>query len=185
MEDFFASLSGLDYVVLGIVVLLVLLGFRRGFSGELGRLFGVLASAATLFFGYKPVSAWVDGMQVFRDSALASKLLVLICLLVLCISVWLLVKKLLADAVKTVVKQPFDAILGGFIGGLKAVLALSLVCTFGILSPTSAFSSKLRENSAFVVRLAEALKPWLPAAAASARPDSPTPNAPAQHDTAP
>ena len=116
-EDFFASLSGLDYVVLGVVVLLVILGFRRGFSGELGRLAGVLASAATLFFGYKPIAAWVDGLHIFQNSALATKLLVLICLLVLCISVWLLVKKLLSDAVKTILKQPFDAILGGDIIG--------------------------------------------------------------------
>ena len=185
MEGFFASLSGLDYVVLGIVILLVLLGFRRGFSGELGRLFGVLASAATLFFGYKPITAWVDGMQIFKNSALATKLLVLICLLVLCVSVWLLVKKLLADAVKTVIKQPFDSILGGFIGGLKAVLALSLICTFGVLSPTSAFSSKLQESSAFVMRLVELIKPWIPLAETAAKQNSPTPNATAPHDPAP
>ena len=183
-EDFFASLSGLDYVVLGVVVLLVILGFRRGFSGELGRLAGVLASAATLFFGYKPIAAWVDGLHVFQNSVLATKLLVLICLLVLCISVWLLVKKLLSDAVKTILKQPFDAILGGVIGGLKAVLALSLICTFGVLSPTSAFSSKLQESSAFVMRLADLIRPWIPLAEA-ARPDSATPNSPAPHDPAP
>ena len=179
MEEFFASLSGLDYVVLGIVVLLVILGFRRGFSGELGRLFGVLAAAATLFFGYAPVKGWVDGMQLFKNSALATQLLVLICMLVLCISVWLLVKKLLSDAVKTVLKQPFDAILGGFIGGLKAVLALSLICTFGVLSPNTAFTSKLQEGSAFVMRLVELVKPWFPLAEAV------HPNSPAPHDPAP
>ena len=179
MEDFFASLSGLDYVVLGVVVLLVILVFRRGFSGELGRLVGVLAAAATLFFGYNPVMDWVNGLQLFKSSPLATKLLVLICLLVLCISVWLLVKKLLADAVKTVLKQPFDALLGGFIGGVKAVLALSLICTFGVLSPNTAFTSKLQEGSSFVMRLAELIKPWLPLAEAVQQNNAPTPNDPA------
>ena len=45
------------------------------------------------------------------------------------------------------VAQPFDSILGGIIGGIKAFIFVAVLCTFGLLNPNAAERKNLQEKS--------------------------------------
>ena len=135
MATFFSHFSGLDLLAALAVAFLVIRGFICGCSGETGRLAGVLAAAATGYFGFAAVARMVAAARLFDANPYAGRLIAFLLLLVVCIAIWLGVSRLLAEGIRLVLPQPFDAIVGGVIGGIKAFVLVAVLCTMGLLSP--------------------------------------------------
>ncbi len=148
----------LDYVALGAVAFLVIRGFLRGCSDELGRLVGVVAAAAVGYFGFAPVARVVQAAKMFEANPYAGRLIVFILLAVVCIALWLGVRRLLADAIRLAISQPFDAILGGVIGGVKAFILVAALCALGLLNPIERDRSQFKKNSVTAQKIAPLLK---------------------------
>lgn len=147
MAEILKQIGWLDGLALAAIVFLVICGFVRGCSGELGRLVAILAAAAVGFFGFAPVSRVVRSANVFGANEYAGRLVVFILLFVVCVALWLGLRHLLAEGIRLVIDQPFDAILGGIIGGIKAFILVAVLCAFGLLNPNASERTRLQEKS--------------------------------------
>ncbi len=147
MITFIKSISVVDWLTFGIAAFMVFRGFSNGCSGEIGRLVGVLAAAAAGFFGFTPVSRAVFSAGLLGANQQASRLIVFIIMLVACFSIWLFVSRLLADGIRLVLKQPFDTVVGGVIGGIKAFVLIAVVCMFEIMQPKPSDEKDAAERS--------------------------------------
>lgn len=152
------ELAWVDTLTIGAIAVLVILGFVRGCSGELGRLVALCVAAAVGYFGLVPVSRVVLTARLFDANPYAGRLVAYILLFVICIALWLGLRHLLAEAIRLVVRQPFDAILGGVIGGVKAFVLVAVLCTFGLLNPNEAARTQFQNESATAKQLAPLLK---------------------------
>jgi uncharacterized membrane protein required for colicin V production len=141
------QIGWLDGLALAAIAFLVIRGFVLGCSGELGRLVAILSAAAVGFFGFAPVSRLVFSASLFGANVYAGRLVVFILLLVVCVALWLGLRRLLSEGIRLVVDQPFDSILGGIIGGIKAFVLVAVMCAFGLLNPNSAERTRLQEKS--------------------------------------
>jgi len=56
MMTFFKEAGALDYLAFGGIAFLVIRGFMRGCSGELGRLVGTVAAAGIGYFGFGAIA---------------------------------------------------------------------------------------------------------------------------------
>lgn len=158
MLDLVKEIAWVDALAFGAAAVLVLLGFVRGCSGELGRLVAVCAAAAAGGFGFAPVSRLVLSARLFGANPYAGRLVAFIVLFVVCGALWLGLRKLLAEALRLVLAQPFDAILGGVIGGVKAFVLVAVLCTFGLLNPNEAERTRFQQGSVTAKRLAPLLQ---------------------------
>ncbi len=157
MPAFIAQMGLLDYLAFGVVAWLVIRGFMRGCSGEISGLVGLLTAAMIGYFGFAPVEQTVLAAKLLAANPYAARLITFMLLLVVCLSVWLLLGRVLKEAIQFVVRQPFDALLGGIIGGLKAFVAVAALCTLGLLSPHEADRARLKNSSLTVKKLAPLL----------------------------
>lgn len=157
--------SALDYLIFAVAFFLVVRGFLRGCSGELGFLIGIAAAAAVLIFEGGPVENIIRSLPIVRESAFACQVLTLTVMLVVCVSVWLLVGHLFSRLIKLAVSQPLDAILGGVLGTVKVLLLICILCVIGLISSrgegkgTAGF---LQKWSSVVQRVTPWIKPFLP-----------------------
>lgn len=147
-----------DAFAFGAVAFLVIRGFIRGCSGELGRLVAVCAAAGLGFFGFAPVSRVVLTAKLFGSNPAAGRLVVFILLFVVCVALWLLLGHVLSEIIRLVVAQPFDAVLGGVIGGIKAFVLVAVMCAFGLLNPNEQERSRFQNQSVAAQKLSPLLK---------------------------
>lgn len=159
MSDFLKNYSIGDILFFIITAVLVVRGFIRGFSGEFGGFLGLASAVAVVFFGSSPISMLVRGTGWGKDSPLLADITVFAVVLVLAIAAWLQVAYIAKRILKSVFGQPFDAILGGVIGGAKAVAVLALCCSLGWLSPVRQTIGELTENSTLVKTISQTVKP--------------------------
>ena len=157
MPMFLTQLGWVDACALAVCLFLVIRGFWLGCSGEVGRLVAVGSAAAAGVFGFAPLSRAILAARLFADNPHAGRLIVFIILFVLCIAIWLALSRLLSEAIRLAVAQPFDAILGGVIGGFKAFVLVSVLCAFGLLNPDPAGRASFQRDSVTARNLA----PWL------------------------
>ena len=158
MMTFFKEAGALDYLAFGGVAFLVVRGFVRGCSGELGRLVGTLAAAGIGYFGFGAIARLVLSAQLFNGNPYAGRLIVFILMAVLCLAVWFGLSHLLTDALQLAIAQPFDAILGGMIGGVKAFVVVAALCTLGLINPKESDRVRFQERSVTAQKLAPLLK---------------------------
>lgn len=135
MPAWLHSCSPLDWLLLAAALFLVVRGFVRGCSGEIGRLIGAAAAAAALLFARAPAARLAALAPAVRDSPFARGVLALTLLIVAAVSVWLLAGRLFARLIKLAVPQPLDAILGGVIGAIKVFLLIFILCVMGLAGP--------------------------------------------------
>ena len=64
----------------------------------------------------------------------------------------------LSQGIRLVLAQPFDAIMGGVIGGIKAFVLVSVLCAFGLLNPREEGRTRFQEDSVTAQKLAPLLK---------------------------
>lgn len=158
MPEFLSQMRLMDIAAVIAVAFLVIRGFIRGCSGEAGRLAGVLAAVAFGYFGFGAVSRTVEASKMFGENPYAGRLIAFMVLLIVCIAIWLGVSHLLAEGIRLVLQQPFDAIIGGVIGGIKAFVLIAILCTMGLLNPRESDRTAFQDQSLTAQKLAPFLK---------------------------
>ena len=127
-----------------LLIIFIIRGAIRGFSGELAPLIGIIAFIGSLWYGYPPLQRVVQqtfptldaGSLVFYTAILAT--------IVATISFWVLTL-LFKRIIKTIVPQPFNAILGALIGAIKVIAVVSVVG--GLITIAQERFVALREQS--------------------------------------
>ncbi len=148
----------MDALAAGAIIFLVIRGFVRGGSGEIGRLVGVVTAAAVGYFGFVPVARLVQSSHLFSANPQAGRLVAFILLSVVCVALWLVLGRLLTDLIALAIAEPFDAVLGGVIGGIKAFILVAVLCTLGLLNPSAQERSQFQKQSVMAQKLAPLLK---------------------------
>lgn len=158
MTDFFSQMRLLDIAAVLAVAFLVIRGFIRGCSGETGRMVGIVAAAAFGYFGFGAVNGAVQASKMFNGNPYAGRLIAFMVLLVVCIAIWLGLSRLLAEGIRLVLPQPFDAIVGGVIGGIQAFILVAILCTMGLLNPRESDRAAFQDQSLTAQKFAPFLK---------------------------
>lgn len=125
-----------DYALCGLTIVMAVLGLFRGFSGTLGFVLAVLASAVVAALGW-PYSAAVSENPWYRGAG------VLVATLLAFGLVRLVVKKL----VNGLLAQPSDALFGLLIGVL---LGIAILAAWAYSGYHLELSYLARELSAYV-----------------------------------
>ena len=158
MTALFGQMTVWDWLAFGGVAFLVVRGFVRGCSGEISRLVGLLAAVAAGYFGFAPLERAVLAAKLFADNPYAGRLVAVMLILVIGFSIRLLLCHLLKESLKTAIGQPFDAMLGGVIGGFKAFVVIAILCAFGLLDPREKGVAALLSDSVTAQKLAPLLQ---------------------------
>jgi uncharacterized membrane protein required for colicin V production len=158
MPQFLKEIGWLDAAALGAIAFLVIRGFIHGGSGEIGRLVGVVTAAAVGYFGFVPVARLVLASHLFHANPAAGRLVAFILLSVVCIALWLGIGRLFTELIALAIADPFDAILGGVIGGIKAFVLVAVLCTLGLLNPHEQDRTQLKQHSVTVQKIEPLLK---------------------------
>lgn len=158
MMAFFGQMTVWDWLAFSGIAFLVIRGFVRGCSGEISRLVGLLAAVTVGYFGFAPVERAVLAAKLFADNPYAGRLVAVMLILVIGFSVRLLFCHLLRESLKTAIGQPFDAILGGVIGGFKAFVVIAILCALGFLDPREKGAAMLLGDSLTAQKLAPLLQ---------------------------
>jgi membrane protein required for colicin V production len=117
-------MTGLDIVVLTLVGLGALLGFRRGFVAEALSLVAWAAAIFAVKFGHGAVTELLGGFM--KSPSGASVLALVLCFGVTFIAVKMIAQKL-GDQTRRSILGPFDRMLGLGFGVLKGVLGSTLL----------------------------------------------------------
>lgn len=153
-----AELGWVDLGAAGLMLFLVIQGLYRGCSGQLGRLFAMVSAAAFAYYGFKPVFGMVLEYGLLRENPFAARLIALVLVVVVSLTVWLILHHWLSDTIGMALRQPFDAILGGVIGGTKAFIIIAMFCTFIQLNPVASERNRLWSRSHSIRWLAPLIK---------------------------
>lgn len=147
-----------DGVAAGVVLVGMLLGYRRGLSGEMARVAGVLVAFACGMAAYRPATAWLTQHALASERAIAAFAFAVSFLAAF--AAMLLARLLLGRVMKVVFEGTFDRIGGVLAGGLKAALFVLAVLIVLNLAPSEALNRMVGEESA-VGRLACRLVPTM------------------------
>lgn len=152
------TIGWVDGMAILVIVFLIVRGFLRGCSGELGRLIALCTAAAVGYFGFTPLFQAAKSIQFLKTHPETAHLIVVIAAFVVCIALWLGLKTLLAESIKLAIPQPFDSILGGVFGGIKALIFVAVLCTLGLMNPAQGGRRWFSHNSMTVDQLSPVIQ---------------------------
>jgi uncharacterized membrane protein required for colicin V production len=112
----------------------VVIGIRRGLIGELFRLIGLVAGFLVAFLYYPELAGLFRINPVTLRNAMAFTLIFIAVIFAVIAAGWLLKK-----AVHLTPLGPVDSLLGGALGGAKAVLIFWVICLSCASLPPSKF----------------------------------------------
>jgi len=153
LPDIPKGIGWIDGIVLAAILYLLVRGFIRGASGELSRLIASCLMAAVFIFGFPLLQNAIKASAFLSDYPQAGRLTAFIVMAVATIALWLLSRKLLAHSISLVIPKPFDHVLGGIFGGIKAVILVALLCAWGFLSTTENVQQQAARHSIFIENL--------------------------------
>ncbi len=118
----------MPYISLAVLIALLLLMIRgafKGFSGELAHLAGLAACGGLIWFGYDPVQRSIAYVpQISED---ASKFYAALAVFIIGALLFFIVAKIIRKIGEYIVPQPFNAVLGALVGAAKAILFISII----------------------------------------------------------
>jgi uncharacterized membrane protein required for colicin V production len=143
--DLIASFSIVDAVALIVIALSMLHGYRRGLSGEVAQLVGVVVALVLGLSGYQPTAAWLaEKTRLTEQSAWA----VAFVAIVLGSSLVLITVRYLLGRVMKVVFNPAVDKVGGVVSGfLRSSLCVLILFIVMTLVPHSYLNRMFGERS--------------------------------------
>ena len=154
------ELLPLDYVILGVVILLTGIGLFRGLSGELGSIAGFAAAvvAGCCLIGTARTCAAAIGTASFASPA------AYVIDFVFALLAFGIVRFLVAKFVSILVPQPTNALIGALGGLLKGLVAVGLLAGIGLMRPGTYSTGCFAEYSAIIRLVASQADAWTGAA---------------------
>ena len=144
------ELLPLDFVLVGVVVLLAGIGLFRGLSGELGSLAGFAAASGAGFSLIGLARDCADGIGLGQYAATAAYVIDFVFALV----AFGITRWIVAKFVSVMVPQPTNAFLGMLSGLFKGVVAIGLLTGFGLMQPGTYATGFFATHSAIVREVA-------------------------------
>lgn len=169
MKDALLAVGWIDWVALVVALILVVRGFVRGCSVELAQLISLVVAIATAYFCFVPLLRMINATGFFVAHAYAAHVVTFVVLFVIGLALWYGLGRLLTSGLQLVVAQPFDRILGGVIGGMKAIAVVAILCVCGLMSPRASDHHVVVSNS----RVGKELAPWIAHFSAPAKVEKP------------
>lgn len=128
-------MSIIDWIALSIGVFFILRGLISGCSGELGRLAGILGAGVLWYLGYLPLLQTTGSVKILQGHPYATRIITILIILSGSLAVWIFIRRILSETIRLALSQPFDALLGGIIGAVKALALIFILCTFETMMP--------------------------------------------------
>jgi len=169
MKDALLAVGWIDWVALVVALILVVRGFVRGCSVELAQLISLAVAIATAYFCFAPLLRMIHATGFFVAHAYAAHVVTFVVMFVIGLGLWYGLGRLLTSGLQLVVAQPFDRILGGVIGGMKAIAVVAILCVCGLMSPRASDHHVVVSNS----RVGKELAPWIAHFTAPAKVEKP------------
>ena len=125
------ELLPLDYILIGVAILITGIGLFRGLSGELGSIAGFAAASAA---GYLLLDVARTCVAAFCSGTVAAPAAYVLDF-VFALVAFGIVRFLVAKFVAVLVPQPTNAFLGMLGGLFKSVVVVGLLTGVGLLAP--------------------------------------------------
>lgn len=126
-----------DITCLMVILAFALLGAWRGASGHVGRVVGLLAAVYAGYRLYPPIVAWMARVPALQRHADLVAVMPYVVVVAGAFLIFLLLRAALSNAIRLVVEQPLDGILGVAVGVAEAALLLAFAFSVISLLPVS------------------------------------------------
>lgn len=143
------EITALDWVLLSVAAFFAVVGLFRGFSGQLGSLFGIVAALAVGYVAFSPLRDMVASGNLVAGQA-AQRSLAAVADFVVALIAFGLTRRIVARFVSFLVPQPMDAIAGAFVGLLKGVVIVGLLTGAGLVQTGRFSDGFFAAHSSFV-----------------------------------
>lgn len=124
----------LDYILLGVILIMALLGLRKGFIESLGSVIGIIAAAIVASRFYPEAASWIGGSNW-------ANIIAFIFIFSLAIKIVSLLFWFIGKIFKIVTVLPFissfDRLLGFILGFAEGIFVLSIILYFSLKFPFS------------------------------------------------
>jgi len=122
----------LDYILLGIILIFALLGFKKGFLESLGSIVGIIAAAIIASRFYPSAAGWFGGSNL-------ANIIAFIVLFGLAIKVVSLLFWIFGKIFRIITILPFissfDRLLGFILGFVEGIFILAIILNFVLKYP--------------------------------------------------
>ena len=139
-------LSIVDIIAIVVVLIGILLGFRRRFSGELAHLVSIIVAFIVGLMTYRPLGYWL--LENSRLGSRAAHAVAFVSTIVLASLVMVLIRTLLKRIISVVLEEETDKIAGVVAGFIKSTLFILIVFLFMNMIPHDYLNRIFGEESA-------------------------------------
>jgi len=153
--DFLSLTNWVDVAALIVIGICVLRGWRRGLSGELAQLVGVVGALVFGLLAYRPFSFWL--LEHTRLTDRPGRAVAFLASLVAALVVMILLRLALRSIIRIVVNERFDHAAGLLAGLVRGVTITGIVFLVMNLWPHPYLNRKFGEDSVFGVLLLRAM----------------------------
>lgn len=122
----------LDYILLGIILIIALLGFKKGFIESLGSVLGLILAAVIASRYYLIVGAWFGGSNL--SHIIAFILIFGVSIKIISLLFWVVGKVFQIITVLPFISS-FDRLLGLILGCVEGIFILSIILFFILKYP--------------------------------------------------
>jgi uncharacterized membrane protein required for colicin V production len=150
LSSWFARIGPGDWVDAACIVAavaLMIVGGRRGISGHLSRLLGLLGAVAAGFWLFRPVAGALAHVSGADAHPWVPPLVAFVLVFALALVLFILLRRVAQRFFELVVQQPLDGILGVLAGAAHAVLALVVAFAVAVLLPAGTLRKAMCEQS--------------------------------------
>lgn len=139
-------LSLIDIAYVAVALLFALGGFQKGFAGQVAHILTFVAAGVFLFFAYPRIFSYFG--RLFRNlNETYMMWLILAGFVVLCVMFFILISKLLANALKTQISERSDRTYGFMLGLIRGALMALFVMIFLVILGSAKFYDAFSEKS--------------------------------------
>lgn len=122
----------LDYILLGIIFILAVLGFKKGFLESLGSIVGIIAAAIIASRFYPHVAGWFGGTNL--SNIIAFIVIFGVAIKVVSLLFWVMGKIFRIITVLPFISS-FDRLLGFVLGLVEGIFILAIILNFALKYP--------------------------------------------------
>ena len=122
----------LDYILLGIIAIIALLGFKKGFLESLGSIFGIIIAAIVASRFFPDVAAWFGGSNF--SNVIAFIIIFGLAIKIVSLLFWALGKIFQVITVLPFISS-FDKLLGLILGFVEGIFILAIISHFLLKYP--------------------------------------------------
>ncbi len=137
----------IDLACVALAVLLCILGGRRGISGQIARMLGLLGALVAGYWLYQPATQMLSAVKALHSRPELVGVAAFVLVFVVALMLFILLRISLQRFMHLIVEQPMDRILGVGVGLLQALLLCSFVFTVAILLPAGTVRKAFCEGS--------------------------------------